>query len=71
MSDDPRIREYFDYLLEMYKECKEKAEASDIYHDYLYYICEAEGLSKAIDTLKSTFELGEYAQQNEQNKKAA
>ena len=61
MIDDPRIKEYFDYLWAMYRVAVKKSGAYTSENDTVFYAGEAQGLSEAIEILKSVFGLAEYA----------
>ena len=63
MSDDPRIKEYFDYLWAMYKKASSEMNEYRSYADWGagFAAGKYQGLSEAVETLKSTFELAEYA----------
>lgn len=63
MSDDPRINEYFNYLWAMYKKASSEMKEYRSYADWGagFAAGKFQGLSEAIETLKSTFGLAEYA----------
>ena len=62
---DEKLKAYFDELWRQYQQSKRIREKIVDIDGYLYVAGECAGLDFAIETLKSMFELGEYAEGSE------